>query len=78
MYFSAGERRFEDIRGVHSALGVAGGNDIVHLVDDENYISEFFYFLNKAFHAVFKLAPELRAGNHCGHIKQAYLTAFKF
>ena len=36
MQFAAGQRRLEQVRGVHGAVGLAGADDGVHLVDEQN------------------------------------------
>ena len=75
--FSAGERGFEDVRGVHAALGVARADDIVHLVDDEDDIALLAYLLDKPLHAAFKLAAELRPRDERGEVEQEHLLILK-
>ena len=36
MELAAGERRFQQIRGVHGAVALAGADESMHLVDEED------------------------------------------
>ena len=78
--FAAGERGFEDICGVHAALGVARADDIVHLVYDEDNIALLAYLLDQTLHAALKLAAELRTRDKRGEVEQdtpAYPEAYR-
>ena len=58
---AARKRGLEDIGGVHGSLCIACADEIMHLVNDQNNIAEFFDLFNEALHTAFKLPPELRA-----------------
>lgn len=58
---AARKRGLEDIGGVHGSLRIACADEIMHLVNDQNNIAEFFDLFNEALHTAFKLPPELRA-----------------
>ena len=75
--FAAGERGFEDICGVHAALGVARADDIVHLVYDEDNIALLAYLLDQTLHAALKLAAELRTRDKRGEVEQEHLLILK-
>ena len=71
------ERRLEDVRSVHAALGVACADDVMHLVDNEDYIALLADLLDKSLHAAFKLASELRSGNQRRQVKKIDLLTAK-
>ena len=58
---AAGKRRLQDVRGVHTALRVAGADKVVHLVDEQDDVAVLLHLVDKALDAAFKLAAELRA-----------------
>ena len=71
------ERRLEDICCVHAALGVACTDDVMHLVNNEDYIALLADLLDKSLHAAFKLASELRSGNQRRQVKKIDLLTAK-
>ena len=73
--FASGERRLQDVGGVHAALGVARANDVVHFVDDKDDVAHLADLLDEALHAALKLAAELRARDERGQVKKIDLLA---
>ena len=73
----SGEGGLQDICSVHRSLGVSGSDQIMHLVDHKNDIAAGLDLLDQVFHPALKLSAKLRAGNHCGHIKQEYFLIAK-
>ena len=77
LYLASRERRLEDVRSVHAALGVACADDVMHLVDNEDYIALLADLLDKSLHAAFKLASELRSGDQRRQVKKIDLLTAK-
>ena len=73
--FASGERRLQDVGGVHAALGVARADDVVHLVDDKDDVAHLADLLDEALHAALELAAELRARDERGEVKKINLLA---
>ena len=67
---AARERGLEDVGGVHAALGVAGADDVVHLVDDEDDVADAADLLDEALHAALELAAKLRARHERREVEQ--------
>ena len=68
--FAAGERRLEDVGGVHRALGTAGADDAVDLVDEEDDVAGFADLLDDGLDALLELAAVLRAGDEQREIER--------
>jgi len=62
--FTTGERGFEDVGGIHRALGRAGADDRVHLVDEQNHVFGAFDLVHHSLDALLELAAVFGAGNH--------------
>ena len=67
---SAGKGRLENVCGIHRAFGIAGADNVVHLIDDKDDVADTLYFVDQALHAALKLAAELRARHESGQIEQ--------
>ena len=69
--FAAREGGLEHVAGVDGALGRAGADEGVQLVDEENdFAVRFFDFLEDGFEAVFKLAAIFCAGEHGAEVER--------
>ncbi|CAN4003274.1 Malate-2H(+)/Na(+)-lactate antiporter, partial [Dysosmobacter welbionis] len=68
-----GEGGFQDVGGVHAALGVAGAHNVVNLVDHQNNVPQALHLVDKALHPALELAPELGAGHQSCQIQQVDL-----
>ena len=60
---AAGERRLEDVGGVDRALGRAGADERVQLVDEEDRVVRVAQLLDDLLEALLELAAVLRAGD---------------
>ena len=70
MQVATGERRLEDVAGVHGALGGTRAHDGVELIDEQDDLA--FGFLNLLEHglqAVLELAAVLGAGDQRAHVE---------
>ncbi len=68
---AAGQHRLEQVRGVHRALGRAGTDDGVQLVDEEDdRAAGVLDLLEDGLQALLELASELRAGNEGAEIER--------
>ena len=65
-----GEGGFEDIGGIHAALGIAGTHNVVDFVDHQNDVAQALDLVNEALHPGLKLAPELGTRHQGGEIQQ--------
>ena len=76
--FAAGELGFEEIRGVHRALGGSGADDGVEFVDKKDHLAfagdDFF---EKGLEAVLKFAAEFRACDHRADIHRDEAFVFE-
>ena len=68
----------KQVARIHAALGTACANDIVQLVDKEDY-SAFaaLHLVEHRLEPLLKLAPELCAGNQRTHVQGEYPALFK-
>ena len=67
----AGERGLEHVRGVHRALGRAGADERVELVDEEDDRAlRLLDLLQDGLQAVFELAAVLGAGDHRAEVER--------
>ena len=68
---AAGEQRLEHVGGVHRALGVAGAEDRVQLVDEQHDLAlGVDGLLERGLQALLELAAELGAGDHAGQVER--------
>ena len=54
-----GQRRLEDIGGIHRAFRIAGSHQVVDLINEENHIARLLDIFHQALDPAFELAPEL-------------------
>ena len=67
-----GQRRLEDVGGVHAALGISGTHQIVNLVHHQNDVAAFLNLGNQALHPAFKLTPKLCSCHQRRQIQQEH------
>jgi hypothetical protein len=68
--FTARERGFEHVAGVHRAFGLAGTDHRVQLVDEQDDLAFLLrQVVQHRFQALFELAAELGAGNQRTHVE---------
>ena len=68
---AAGEHRLEQVRGVHGALGGAGTDDGVELVDEQDDLAfAVLDLLEDGLQPLLELAPELGAGDQRAEIER--------
>ncbi len=67
--FTAGQRRFQDITSVHSALRGSSTYNQVQLVNKDNGLAVVFEFGHDLFQSLFKFTAVFRPGNHTGQIE---------
>src|SRR5207249_1064717 len=66
-----GEHRLEQVRGVHRALGRAGADDRVQLVDEQDDPAVgVLDLLQDGLQALLELAPELRTGDERAEVER--------
>ncbi len=64
-------RRFQDVAGIHRALGRAGPDQRVQLVQEhDNVPARAADFVHHALHALLELAAVLRAGDQPGQVER--------
>ena len=67
---AAGQKRLQQVAGVHGAFGLAGANDGMQFVDEENDLSfGGGYFFKDRLEPFFELATELSAGDEGAHVE---------
>ena len=67
---ATGERRLEDVAGIHGALGGTRAHDGVELIDEQDNLTlGFLYFLEHGLQAVLELAAVLGAGDQRAHVE---------
>ena len=67
---ATGERRFEDVAGVHGALGGTRAHDGMELIDEQDDLAlGLLYLLEHGLQAVLKLAAVLGAGDQRAHVE---------
>ena len=64
LQLAAGERGLHDVRGVHRALGAAGADERVDLVDEEDDVARAARLVEHRLDALLELAAVLGAGDH--------------
>ena len=71
---AAGERRLEQVRGVHGAVGLARADDGVHLVDEEDVgAGRAGDFLQHRLEPLLELAAIFGAGDQRAHVERQEL-----
>ena len=72
--FAARQRRLEQVRGIHRAVGLAGADDGVHLVDEQDVgAGRGRHFLQHRLEPFLELAAIFRAGDHRAHVERKKL-----
>ena len=67
---ATGERRLEDVAGVHGALGGTRAHDGVELIDEQDDLAfGLLYLLEHSLQAVLELAAVLSAGDQRAHVE---------
>ena len=67
---ATGERRLEDVAGVHGALGGTRAHDGVELIDEQDDLAlGLLHFLEHSLQAVLELAAVLGAGDQRAHVE---------
>ena len=70
MQVATGERRLEDVTGVHGALSGTRAHDGVELIDEQDDLAlGLLHFLEHGLQAVLELAAVLGAGDQCAHVE---------
>ena len=70
MQIAAGERRLEDVAGVHGALGGTRAHDGVELIDEQDDLAlGFLHFFEYGLQAVLELTAVLSAGDQRAHVE---------
>ena len=76
--FAAGQHGLEQVAGVHGAFGLAGADDGVQLVDEENDAAfGRLDFLEDGFETLLELAAELGSGDQRAHVERDDLLVFQ-
>ncbi len=74
---AARERRLEDRRCVDRALGRAGADEVVELVDEENDVAALGDLLHHLLQALLELTAVLRPGDERGEVERVDLLALE-
>ena len=78
MQFAARQRRLEQVRGIHRAVGLAGADDGVHLVDEENVgAGRAGDFREHGLEPLLELAAIFGAGNQGAHVEREQLLVLQ-
>ena len=78
LHFAARQRGLEDVRRIDASLRFSRADDVVHLVDDKNRISNLAHLAEKPENAGFELPAELRSRNKSGHVDQINFLSAQF
>ena len=77
LQLAAGERRLEDVGGVDGALGGAGADERVQLVDEEDAVAAGAHLLDDLLEALLELAAVLRAGDQRADVEREHALALQ-
>ena len=78
MQFAARQRRLEQVGGVHRAVGLAGTDDGVHLVDEQHVgAGRAGHFREHGFEPLLELAAIFGAGNQRAHVEREKLLVLQ-
>ncbi len=77
LQLAAGERRLQDRGGVDRALGGAGADEVVELVDEQDDVAPLLDLLHHLLQALLELAAVLRAGDERGQVERVDLLALQ-
>ena len=75
---AAGKCGLKDVGRIHTALRIAGSDDVVHFINYENDVACTFHVRQQSHHTGFKLTAELGAGYESRQIHQANLIISQF
>jgi len=76
--FAARQSRLQQVAGIHRAFGLAGADDGVQLVDEQNDVAALGLHLGQnGFQTLLELATVLRAGNQRTHVEREKLLVFE-
>ncbi len=74
---AAGERRLQDRGGIDGALGSAGADEVVQLVDEQDDVAALGDLLHHLLQPLLELAAVLRAGDQCGQVERVDLLVLQ-
>ena len=77
LYLAPAQGGLEDVRGVDGALGGAGADDGVQLVDKDDDVPGTLHLLYDALDPVLKVAAVLRVGEHGGEVERDDAAVFE-
>src|SRR5262245_6300338 len=77
LHLAAGERRLQDRGRVDRALGRAGSDEVMELVDEEDDVAPLHDLLHDLLQALLELAAVLRAGDEGGQVERVDLLALQ-
>src|SRR3990172_1825410 len=77
LQLAAGERGLEDRGGVDRALGRAGADEVMELVDEEDDVAALHDLLHHLLQALLELAAVLRAGDERREVERVDLLALE-
>ena len=77
LQLAARERRLEDRRGVDRALGGAGADEVVQLVDEQDDVAALGDLLHHLLQALLELAAVLRAGDQRREVERVDLLVLQ-
>ena len=78
MQFAARQRRLEQVRSVHGAVGLAGADDGMHLVDEQDVgAGRGRHFLQHGLEPLLELAAILGSGDHRAHVEREQLLVLE-
>ena len=72
LYLASRKGGLQDIRGVHRALRIACADEVMHLIDEQDYIALFFDLVYKTLYTALELTSELSTGDKSGEVEQVY------
>ena len=76
--FAARQRRLEQVRGVHRAVGLAGADQRVHLVDEQDDAAvRRRHLLQHGLEPLLELAAIFRAGDQRAHVEREQLLVLQ-
>ena len=78
MQFAARQRRLQQIRGVHRAIGLAGADQRVHLVDEQDDVAfRRRHLIEHGLQTLLEFAAIFRAGDQRAQIERQKLLVFE-
>ncbi len=78
MQLAARKRRLQQVRGIHRAITLAGTDERVHLVDEQDDLAVLgLHLVEHALQPLFELAAIFRAGNQSAHVERHQLLVLQ-